>query len=224
MLIVIPDILDQDQLRQVRTLLKNGPFGDGRLSAGQTATQVKNNQELSTDASQQEPLNKLVMGTLVQHPQFQAATLPTRIATPYYARYRQGMAYGDHVDDPIMGPPGGQYRSDISVTLFLNAPDQYEGGELMIRTPFGHQRLKLEAGYAVAYPSSSLHRVNEVTAGERLVAVTWIQSMIRDPQQRELLYQLYQARETLRKNQPGAETTEQVDHAYVNLVRLWAEL
>ena len=224
MLTIIPGILDTTQLKQVRALLNESQFVDGRLSAGQDARRVKNNQELEANSRHMERLNQLVMGTLVQHPVYQAAALPTRIATPYYARYTAGMSYGDHVDDPIMGPPGSQYRSDISVTLFLNDADQYDGGELMIRTSYGYQRVKLNAGDTVLYPSSSLHRVNEVASGERLVAVSWIQSMVRDPQQRELLFQLYQSRETLRKDLPDAEVTSRIDQAYVNLVRMWSEI
>ncbi len=150
--------------------------------------------------------------------------MPVRVATPFYARYTKGMHYGDHVDDPIMGPPGGQYRSDISTTVFLNEPDTYEGGELVIRTGFGEQTFKPAAGNAIIYPSSSLHHVAEVTNGERLVAVTWTQSMVRDPARREILYQLYQARESLLKKRSDDSETTQVDHAYVNLMRLWAEL
>lgn len=224
MLTLITDVLDTTQLKQVRKLLRESQFVDGRLSAGQDARRVKNNQELKADAAHRERLDQIVMAALVQHPTYQAATLPGRIATPYYARYTEGMSYGDHVDDPIMGPAGSQYRSDISVTLFLNAPDQYKGGELMIRTAYGYQRIKCNAGDAILYPSASLHRVNEVTSGERLVAVSWIQSMIRDPQQRELLFQLYQSRETLRADQPQAETTAQIDQVYVNLVRMWSEV
>lgn len=224
MLLVIPAVLDPAKLQQVRSLLDQGQFVDGRLSAGTSAARVKHNQELQSGAGQMESLNRLVMGALVQHPLYQAATMPYRVATPYYARYTRGMSYGDHVDDPVMGPPGGQYRSDISTTVFLNAPTEYQGGELVIRTAYGEEQLKLAAGDAVIYPSSSLHHINEVTAGERLVAVTWTQSMLRDPQQREVLYQLYQARESLLQSQPGSEVATQVDHAYVNLVRLWAEL
>ena len=224
MLLVISNILDPGKLEQVHSLLTQGQFVDGRLSAGKTAARVKRNQELQTGARQMEQLNSLVMGSLVQHPLYQAAAMPYRVATPYYARYTQGMSYGDHVDDPVMGPPGGQYRSDISTTVFLNAPDDYQGGELVIRTAYGEEQLKCAAGDAVIYPSSSLHHINEVSAGERLVAVTWTQSMLRDPRQRELLYQLYQARESLRQSQPGSQTATQVDHAYVNLVRMWAEL
>jgi PKHD-type hydroxylase len=122
-----------------------------------------------------------------------------------------------------MGAPQ-RYRTDISMTVFLNEPDEYQGGELVIQTAFGEQRTKLAAGDAVMYPSGSLHRVAEVTEGERRVAVTWIQSMIRSPEQRELLYNLHQARETLLQKQPEAEETRKVDVTYINLVRMWAEL
>jgi PKHD-type hydroxylase len=224
MLLTIPRVLPSDKLEQVRLLLAKAEFIDGRLSAGTTAVRVKHNQELPAAAPQMEQLNRLVMGALVQHPVYQAAAMPYRIASPFYARYTAGMSYGDHVDDPVMGPPGGQYRSDISTTVFLSGPEDYEGGELVIRTAYGEERLKLPAGDAVIYPSSSLHHIDEVTAGERLVAVTWTQSMLRNPQQREVLYQLYRARESLLRTQPDSEVATQVDHAYVNLVRLWAEV
>jgi len=224
MLLVISAVLDADKLARVRSLLDQGNFVDGRLSAGKTARRVKHNEELEPASRYMEQLNNLVMGSLVQHPLYQAGAMPYRVATPYYARYTRGMAYGDHVDDPVMGPPGGQYRSDVSTTVFLNGPDDYQGGELVIQTSYGQQALKLPAGDAVIYPSSSLHHINEVTAGERLVAVTWTQSMLRDPQQRELLFQLYQAREELLDTQPDSEVATRVDHAYVNLARMWSDL
>ncbi|HED19758.1 MAG TPA: Fe2+-dependent dioxygenase [Gammaproteobacteria bacterium] len=224
MLLVIPGVLDNRKLSQVRSLLEQGRFMDGRLSAGKTARRVKHNEELQSDAHRMEQLNKLVMSSLVQHPLYQAAAMPYRVATPYYARYTPGMSYGDHVDDPVMGPPGGQYRSDISTTVFLNGPDDYAGGELVIGATYGDQSLKPAAGDAVIYPSSSLHHINEITAGERLVAVTWTQSMLRDPQQRELVFELYQARESLLESEPESEVATRVDHVYVNLVRMWSEL
>jgi len=224
MLLEIPGVLDAQKLAQARALIERGRFVDGRLSAGKTAARVKHNEELQPDARLMESLNSLVMGALLQHPLFQAAAMPCRVATPYYARYTTGMSYGDHVDDPVMGPPGGQYRSDVSTTLFLNEPDDYAGGELVIDTTYGEQHIKPAAGSAVIYPSSSLHHINEVTSGERLVAVTWSQSMLRDPDKRELVFQLYQARENLLESQPESATATRVDHAYVNLVRMWSEL
>ena len=224
MLITIPHVLTPHQLAQVRQLLEGAEFVDGKLSAGMAARKVKNNEEAAQDAGLHQQLNQIVMGSLVKHPGFQLAAFPHRVATAFYARYRKGMTYGDHVDDPVMGPPGGQYRSDVSTTIFLNAPEEYEGGELVVRTPFGEQKTKLAAGSAVVYPSASLHHVTEVTSGERLVAVTWIQSMIRDAARRELLYDLGTAREKLLRENPQAEETQKVDVSYVNLVRMWAEI
>jgi PKHD-type hydroxylase len=224
MLVTIPDVLDQQRLDYIRSVLDNARFVNGQLSAGMAAKRVKQNEELAADNDQIEQLNNLVMGNLVQHPLYQAAALPAKIAAPYYARYQGGMTYGDHVDDPIMGPAQGRYRSDISTTVFLNAPEEYDGGELVIRTSFGSQSVKLPAGHAVVYPSSSLHHVAEITRGTRLVAVSWAQSMIRDPAQRELLYGLNQARESLLQQRPDDDETKQVDIAYSNLFRMWAEI
>ncbi len=221
MLLRIPRLLDAAQLKEVQAILQKAPFVDGRLSAGLEARRVKRNEELSPTAQALEALNGIVMGSLVRHPTYLHGALPLKVASPIYARYRPGMAYGEHVDDPIMGP-GPRYRSDISITVFLN--EGYAGGELVIRTPFGEQQVKLPAGDAVMYPSSSLHRVEEVTAGERLVAVTWVQSMVRDPGKRELLYELHLAREGLLQKAPEYEETARVSAVYVNLIRRWAEL
>jgi PKHD-type hydroxylase len=134
------------------------------------------------------------------------------------------MTYGEHLDDPIMGGDGLMYRSDVAVTVFLNAPEEYDGGELVIRTPAGDQVVKSAAGDAVLYPAGTIHRVNPVTRGERLVAVTWVQSLVRDAARRELLYGLNLAREKLLASAPGAEETAQVNAAYVNLIRMWSDL
>ena len=224
MLIRIPQVLERGQLDRVADLLSDARFVDGRLSAGMAAQRVKQNEELASGAPESEALNQIVMGTLVRHPVFKSAALPYRVAVPFYARYVPDMHYGEHVDDPVMGPAGGRYRSDVSVTVFLSGPDGYAGGELVINTPFGDQTVKLPAGDAVMYPSSSLHHVAPVMRGVRLVAVTWVQSMVRDPLRRELLHELNLAREKLLSDRPHAEETAQVDHAYVNLVRMWAEV
>ena len=223
MLIQIPKVLNADQLAQINQVMDNARFVDGRLSAGKAARRVKNNVEMAESPDLMNTLNNLVMGAVVRNPVYQAAALPLKAATPFYAKYGPGQTYGDHVDDPIMGAPQ-RYRTDISMTVFLNEPHDYEGGELVIQTAFGEQRTKLPAGDAIMYPSGSLHHVAEVTQGERRVAVTWIQSMIRSPEQRELLYNLHQARDILLRDQPEAEETRKVDVTYINLVRMWAEL
>lgn len=224
MLLQLPKVLARPQLTQVRELLSQAQFADGKLSAGAEAERVKNNQEMSQGSELYTKLNNIVMVSLVNHTVYQQAAFPHRIAAPFYARYTTGMTYGDHVDDPIMGPVGQRYRSDISITVFLSEPHEYEGGELTIRTAFGDQQVKLAAGDAILYPSSSLHQVAPVSRGERLVAVTWLQSMIRDPGKRELLYELGQAREKLLRNAADQEETAWVSNVYVNLVRRWSEL
>lgn len=223
MLTPIEQVLDAQRLQAARQLLGAGRFVDGRASAGMAARRVKHNEELALDPARMRELNNLVMGSLVQHPVYRSAALPLKTATPYYARYAPGMSYGDHVDDPIMGQ-GDIYRSDLSVTIFLSDPADYDGGELCIRTAFGEQRVKLPAGDAVIYPSSSIHRVADVTRGERLVAVSWIQSLVRSPDRRALLHDLNQARETLLRDRPDDPETAQVNQSYVNLVRMWSEI
>lgn len=205
-------------------MLTNAPFVDGKLSAGQLAKRVKHNQEVDSRAQQLEQLNNLVMGNLVKHPVYRSAALPLRIAAPYYARYTPGMQYGDHVDDPIMGTDGALYRSDVSITVFLSDPASYEGGELVINTPFGEQLLKLPAGDAVMYSSASRHHVAKVTHGERLVAVTWLQSLVRDPARRELLHELNSVRENMLATSPEAEDAKLINKTYVNLVRMWGDI
>ena len=224
MMLRIPSVLDPSQLDTVRKLLVNASFVDGKLSAGEAARRVKQNQELDKRAQQVDLLNNIVMRNLVQHPVYRGGALPLHVAAPLYARYTPGMTYGDHLDDPIMGTDGMLYRSDIAITVFLNEPEKYDGGELVIRTAFGENRVKLPAGDAVMYPSSSLHRVDPVTRGERLVAVTWVQSLVRDPARRELLFELHQAREKLLKISPEAEETAQVNTAYMNLIRMWGDI
>jgi len=224
MLVVIPEVLSEQQLKSVRELLENADYVDGRLSAGKTARKVKKNHELATDSKLHGQLNNIVMNSLFNHPVYQAAVLPHRLATPFYARYEPGETYGQHVDDPIMGPMQGRYRTDVSTTLFLNEPDEYEGGEIVIQAQSGEQKIKLKAGSAITYPSGSLHNVAEVTKGTRLVAVTWAQSLIRDAEKRELLFNLHKTREALQKKYPDDDEVVKVDHTYINLMRMWVEI
>ncbi|UCC56216.1 MAG: Fe2+-dependent dioxygenase [Gammaproteobacteria bacterium] len=223
MLIRLTAVIDSSQIETAKQLMQHGRFVDGILSAGMAAQRVKRNEELSLEDQQLAELNNLVMGSLVRHPVYRSAAMQKKVAAPYYARYTPGMSYGEHVDDPIMGQ-GEIYRSDLSVTIFLSDPASYEGGELIIQTDFGEQSVKLPAGDAVLYPSSSIHRVNEVTSGERLVAVSWIQSLVRNPEKRALLHELNQAREALLQEQPDAPETKKVNHSYINLVRMWSEI
>ena len=223
MFVEIPDILNETQLKAVRSVLGQARFVDGKLSAGKTAQIVKNNEELAADEECFSALNDVVMSQLVQHPLYLQTAMPARICAPIYARYTTGMGYGGHIDDPVMGPPQSRYRSDISISVFLSEPDEYEGGELCIESIEGVTAVKLRAGHALLYPSTSYHSVREVTSGERLVAITWVQSYIRRADQREILIQMDQARQALEAD-GNASARQSLDLSYANLFRMWAEV
>jgi PKHD-type hydroxylase len=224
MLLVIPGVLQADELALAREWLEGVRFVDGKASAGTAARRVKHNLEAERGASALERLDEMVMRNLARHPVYRGGALPLHAATPLYIRYAPGMEYGEHLDDPIMGAGGVLYRSDVAVTVFLGAPEEYDGGELVIRGASGTQSVKLPAGDAVLYPAGTIHRVSPVTRGERLVAVTWVQSAVREPAKRELLYGLNLAREKLLSTAPDAEETAQVNAAYSNLIRMWSDL
>lgn len=224
MLITIPGVLESDQLDRIRALLAEMPFVDGRVSAGGDARRVKHNQEADPTDRRMAQLNQWALLPLYRHPLFQSAALPKRLSGAFFARYEPGMSYGSHVDDPVMGPEGGRYRSDVSITVFLNPAESYDGGELVIETEFGEQRVKPEAGTAVVYPSSSLHHVAPVTRGERLVAVAWAESMVRVPERRRLLLDLQQLEGELRRGDPDSDLTRRTSRIRANLMRMWAEV
>ncbi len=159
MLLTIPKLLNTAQLDKIHELLTDAEFIDGRLSAGFAAAKVKHNQEMRQDPQRMQVLVRILMASLGHHETFRFGVLPHRVADPIFARYQPGMTYGDHVDDPIMGSSSPRFRTDVSMTVFLNPPDAYDGGELVIRTSFGERKVKLPAGDAVVYPSSSLHQV-----------------------------------------------------------------
>jgi PKHD-type hydroxylase len=222
MVVTIPDLLTPEKLHAVCQVLRQSQFVDGRLSAGADAKPGKNNLELDAEADRYAALNDVVMSALVRHPDYLQSALPAKIGAPIYARYLPGMEYGGHIDDPIMGSPGARYRSDISISIFLNDPGEYDGGELCIDTDGGSQSYKLAAGSALLYPSTCYHSVQPVSAGERLVAVTWVQSHVRSAEQRQILWQLDQARALLSADTDSA-SYRHVNLGYVNLFRMWAE-
>lgn len=221
MLVTIESLLSEQELQLVSELAAAVPYADGRRSAGASAARVKRNVEASEHPNLT-AISNLVMGELLKHPVCRLAALPRNVAQPLLARYRDGMEYGDHIDDPIMGG-NHPFRTDVSVTVFLNPPDDYAGGALRIQTGYGEQAIKLPAGCAVLYPSTSRHRVEAVTAGERRVMVSWIQSLVADPARREILYDLGRVRERLLREAPEDEQTRLLDTSYVNLVRMWAQ-
>ena len=222
MVVTIPDLLTPAQLEALCSVLRQGEFVNGKLSAGDDARHGKNNLELNADTERYSALNNVVMTALVQHPDYLQTAMPAKVSAPIYARYLAGMEYGGHIDDPIMGAPGARYRSDLSISIFLNPPNEYDGGELCIETVEGSQAYKLAAGSALLYPSTCYHAVTPVSSGERLVAVTWVQSHIRRADQREILLQLDQARALL-AGDSNTESYHRLNLCYTNLFRMWAE-
>lgn len=222
MLRCIPRLLDRDELEKIRRVVDAGSFGDGKATAGYRAKRVKHNLQLEKTPADAKFLSEAILGALKSSAEFNAAAVPKRIRPPLISRYEPGMEYGDHVDDAIMDK-ANPFRSDVSVTVFLNDPTEYDGGELTIVGSFGDQGCKLPAGDAVVYPSSSLHRVAPVTRGHRLAAVTWVQSLVRDPAKREILYDLNRIRLTMSRALADAPETDLAHRAYSNLLRRWAE-
>lgn len=224
MLLTIENILNAEQLATVNKAVDSATWVDGRTSAGDHARQRKSNEEMDQTCPSWAAINKTVVSQLFAHPEFQSSVLPAKISAAFVSRCSPGMQYGVHVDDPVMGAANGRYRSDVAATVFLNDPDSYSGGELTIHSRFGPVSFKGSAGSAVIYPASSRHEVTTITKGQRLVCVLWAQSLVRDPAQREILADLDSSRRALRQSAPNAQVTETVDHAYMNLVRMWADV
>ncbi len=224
MLLQIPGLLNQPQIDKIHELIARSAFRDGKETAGVAARLVKSNEEMTPDEQAQQLLNRILMSSLGEQQRFHYAAMPAKLADFILARYEPGMEYGDHVDEPVMGGPGPKFRTDISMTVFLTPPESYDGGELVMRTSFVDNRVKLAAGDAVMYPSSSLHHVAKVTRGQRIVALTWIQSQVRDPARREILFDLATARDRLHEQESGSELHQRVDRSYANLLRMWAEV
>jgi PKHD-type hydroxylase len=224
MMIKINNVLNTAELNQIRSLIADATWQPGSASAGLYAQQQKANQEMDQSCQSWKKINEHVVTRLFQHPEYQRTVLPNRVAAAYISRYTEGMSYGAHIDDPVMGGAGGRYRGDVATTVFLSEPADYQGGELTIHTRFGPVQVKLAAGSAVVYPASSLHEVAPIRSGERIVCALWAQSIIRDAQQREILADLDDARSALKQTAPEAKVTQAVDQAYMNLVRMWAEV
>jgi PKHD-type hydroxylase len=223
MFTIISNLLGVDDLTTINNILSKSNFVDGRLSAGPSALDVKHNLELSDSNELKNNLNNIVMNKLVHHPDYRAICWPKKLSAPIYSRYEPSMFYGMHTDDPVMGD-SELYRSDISMTIFLTSPDEYCGGELTIVETGGERQFKLEAGSVLFYPSSSQHYVAPITEGIRQVAVTWLQSSIREPEKRKVLFDLYRTREMLMKENPESEAHELVSASFNNLVRMWIDI
>ena len=213
-------ILGQDELARVLSILVSSQFVDGKLTATGPAREVKDNLQADRTDGTPTEADQIILAALQRNEQLQSFAIPRRIMLPLYNRYEAGMHYGAHVDSPVMGHGTNQVRTDISMTIFLSDPASYDGGELALETPLGEQEIKLDAGEAVFYPSTMVHRVTPVTRGVRLASVSWIQSGVRDERLRELLFDLKRAM----GQDSGQESAVLLHKIHSNLLRYSIEL
>jgi PKHD-type hydroxylase len=218
MQIVIGNVLSVNEIMLVREALARANFEDGRETAGFAARMVKHNRQAANDGKI-ETVRKLVESRILGHEVFALAVRPKTLTTIMFSAYEPGMRYGSHVDDALMQG----IRTDVSFTLFLSDPARYDGGELVIESASGEEAVKLEAGSLVAYPSTALHHVNEVTRGTRLAAVGWARSYIRDGARRELLFDLDTARRQMFARDGKSADYDLVSKSLANLLRMWVE-
>jgi PKHD-type hydroxylase len=227
MLTHVPNVLNAEKLAECHALFAEASWVDGRKSAGPAAGSVKNNAEVSQLDPTAQKLGEIVVAAVMASQNFRATALPMRIVPPSFSRYNSGQAYGQHCDSGVMefkvaGVPVW-VRTDLAATLFLSAPSDYEGGELVIEDTFGISKVKLPAGDMILYPSSSQHRVEPVTKGQRLVSFFWIQSMVRDDFQRSLLKDLDITIQHVNRAIPNNPAGTRLLGLYHNLLRLWSE-
>ncbi len=223
MILAIENVLSAEELDVITSKLKDGEFVDGKLTAGWFAKKVKNNTQLSGNAEVGKELRTIAVKALKRNRLFQSAVKPKIIRPMIFSCYSQGMYYGSHTDNAIMGDEK-PIRSDVSFTLFLNSPSSYKGGELVIDTSLGEQAFKLEAGSMIVYPSTTLHRVETVVEGKRLAAVSWVQSFVRESTQREILFDLDTAKQIMFQKHGKTPEFDLISKTHANLLRKWAEV
>ena len=228
MLLHIPHVLAREETVEMREVLERADWTDGRETVGPQGAQVKRNEQLPEASPLRLQLGTKILAALARNSLYFSACLPLRTLPPRFNRYRGGGQYGFHVDGAVMvlddADAKRHIRSDISCTLFLCEPDDYDGGELVVSDTYGEHEIKLPAGDAIVYPSSSLHKVTPVTRGTRLASFFWVQSMVRDDAQRRLLFDLDTSIETLRRANANADAVLQLTNVYHNLLRRWAEV
>ncbi|HEY1806779.1 MAG TPA: Fe2+-dependent dioxygenase [Terracidiphilus sp.] len=226
MLIEIPNVLSAGEVTRARVALDAAEWVDGKVTAGYQAQTVKDNLQLPEGHLVARELGEMVLSSLARAPLFMSAALPLKVFPPMFNRYTGGGHFGTHVDTAIraIASTGQRIRTDLSATLFLSAPEEYDGGELQVEDTYGVHSVKVPAGHLVLYPASSLHRVAPVTRGARVASFFWIQSMIRGDGDRTLLYDLDTAIQRLAKDVPGNPAGVQLTGVYHNLLRRWAEM
>jgi PKHD-type hydroxylase len=226
MIIHVPNVLDERQVARCRELMNRATWVDGRVTAGFQSAVVKDNRQLAENSAEARELGDMIVAALEQNPLFITATLPLRVFPPLFNRYEGGEAFGAHLDNSIRQIPGTAHRirTDISATLFLSPPEEYDGGELVIDDVYGSHAVKLPAGDMVVYPASSLHHVNPVTRGVRLASFFWVQSMVRDDGNRTLLFDLDMAINRVNQALPSHGAVVELTNCYHNLLRRFAEV
>ncbi len=228
MIFKIPDILTPQQVAQIREKLEKAEWVDGRLTAGPQAAMVKNNMELKKGQPAELEAGAMIWSALDQNKAFHFTALAFKVSPPLFNRYQGGQSYGGHVDNAIRSAPDPsgrmlRMRSDLSATLFLSNPEDYDGGELVVEDTYGDHSIKLPVGHLALYPAGSLHEVKPVTRGARLAAFFWIQSMVRDEGKRALLVELEMAFQALHRDYPQHPSLPRLTAVYNNLLRRWAE-
>ena len=225
MILQIPDVLNAEHVAHARRLLNEASWVDGRVTAGPQSARVKDNLQLAENDPVSQQIGDQILGALQRNPLFVSAALPLKVFPPLFNRYQGGGSFGNHVDNAIRhsAVTGVRIRTDLSATLFLAEPEEYDGGELLIEDTYGVHSVKLPAGHMVLYPSTSLHNVRPVSSGARIASFFWIQSMVRDDGQRTLLFDLDTAIQRLTLDLPDHPAAVQLTAVYHNLLRRWAE-
>jgi PKHD-type hydroxylase len=226
MLVQVPDILTTDEVAHFRVTLSRADWGDGRVTAGPQAAQVKHNLQLSEDDAVARELGDTILRKLARDALFTSAALPLKVFPPLFNRYEGGGSFGLHVDTAVRytSLPPHRVRTDLSATLFLSSPDEYDGGELTIEDTYGVHKVKLPAGPLLLYPARRLHAGSPVTRGARIAAFFWVQSMVREDARRALLFDMDTAIQRLNQDAPAHPSIIQLTGVYHNLLRTWAEL
>jgi PKHD-type hydroxylase len=225
MLLHIPRVLTESQIARGRPLLEQAKWVDGRATAGHLSARAKHNLQVAEGTPEARELGEVVVTALERTPLFMSAALPLRVFPPLFNRYEPGMTFGAHVDNAIRQVAGSplRVRADLSATLFLSAPEEYDGGDLVVDDTYGAHSVKLPAGDLILYPATSLHRVQPVTRGVRLASIFWVQSMVRDDGERGLLFDLDLAIGQVSEAQPDHPGVVALTSCYHNLLRRWAD-
>jgi PKHD-type hydroxylase len=226
MLLQIPGVLTAEQAAECRQKIENAQWIDGRVTAGHQSGRAKNNLQLAENHPLAIGMGEMILAALEQSSLFMAAALPLKVFPPLFNRYEGGHSFGNHVDNAIRQVTGTPHRirTDLSATLFLTAPEDYEGGELVIEDTYGVHSIKLPAGHLILYPATSLHNVRPVMRGARISSFFWIQSMVRDDGERTILFDMDMAIQRIAENAPEHPSVIQLTGVYHNLLRRWADV